>query len=183
MLLLLFTVVLFTGASQTGPHIVTANGFILQDEQGRTRAKLSMDSGKVVFVFLDAAGLKQMSLTSMADNSGHGHASLALGERAASARLVLAGSEPDEWAMLSDGGLFLSGKDTASIVLSNSGPFSPSLAIMDSRGYSTEMGVSEIVDRATGGMQKSSAASLALVGKDRKVLWTAPANDEESNHR
>ena len=79
-LLLLFTVVLFVGAAQTGPHTVNANEFVLQDDQGRTRAKLSVDSKKVALMFFDETGLQQLSLTSMKDNSGHGHASLALGE-------------------------------------------------------------------------------------------------------
>jgi hypothetical protein len=174
-----FTLTFLTGASQTGRHTLAANEILLQDDHGRTRATLSADSKKVAFLFLDESGHAQMSLTSLNDNSGHGHASLALGERAVNARLVLAGSDPDEWTTVSDGGVFLSGRGTASIVLSNSGPFSPSVEIMDSQGYSTDMGVSQLANRATGGVQKSSAASLALVGKDRRVLWSAPSVEGE----
>jgi hypothetical protein len=178
-LLLLFTVVLFVGAAQTGPHTVNANEFVLQDDQGRTRAKLSVDSKKVALMFFDETGLQQLSLTSMKDNSGHGHASLALGERAVTARLVLGGSDPDEWATISDGGVFMSGKGTGSIVITNAGPTSPSLSIMDSQGYSTELGVTDTTNPATGAVQKSSAASIGLVGKDHKVLWSAPTDEKE----
>jgi hypothetical protein len=172
-------IALFVGAAQTGPHTVNANEFVLQDDQGRTRAKLSIDSKKVALVFFDETGLQQLSLTSMKDNSGHGHASLALGERAVSSYLVLAGSDPNEWATISDGGVFLSGKGTGSIVISNSGPTSPSVSIMDSQGYSTELGVTQTTNPATGTVQKSSAASIGLVGKDHKVLWSAPTDEKE----
>jgi hypothetical protein len=173
----LSSLIFLAGATQTGRRTLTGNEFVLQDDQGRTRAKLAVDSKKVALVFLDVAGREQMSLTSMADNSGHGHASLALGERAVSARLVLAASHPDEWAIVSDGGVFLSGKETASIVISSSGPFSPSLSIRDSQGYATLIGVGQEVDVATGGVQKSSAASLALAAKDGRVLWSAPTDE------
>jgi hypothetical protein len=176
-LLLLFMIVLFAlGAAHPGKHSVTATEFLLQDEQGNTRARLSVDSKqRVALTFLDQTGREQLSLSSINDTKGHGHASLALGEGAVYARLALAASHPDEYAMISDGGLFLAGQDTTRIVISASGPRSPSLEIADSRGYATQLGVSSVTHDKSGGSQQSSAASIVLVGKDREVLWSAPA--------
>jgi len=173
-LFLLFAVVLLTGAAQTGRHGLTANEFILQDEQGHVRAKLFMDSRGASRVFLDATGRKEMSLGEQVDALGRGHASLRLGEGAATAKFVLAGSGQEEWATISDGGVFLAGKGTTRIVLSASGPDSPGIEVADSQGYATEVGVTGRVYPATGETQKSSAASLVLLGKDQAVLWSAP---------
>ncbi len=68
-------------AVQTGRHVLTANEFILQDSQGRTRAKFSVDSKGVALVFLDESGREQLSLDTVADTRGYGHAWLALGGR------------------------------------------------------------------------------------------------------
>ena len=173
-LLLLFAIVLLTGAAQTGRHALTADEFILQDGQGRTRAKLSVDSKGVALMFLDEAGRKQMSLTAQGDTLGRPHASLALGEGAVAARYVLAGTGRDEWATVSDGGLFLAGKGTTRVVLSASGPSSPSIEVADSQGYAAVIGVTGRVYPSTGETQKSSAASLVLMGKGNAVLWSAP---------
>lgn len=173
-LLLLFTIVLLTAAAQTGRRTVIANEFVLQDEQGRMRAKLFMDSRGASLVFFDATGRKEMSLGEQVDTLGRGHASLRLGEGAATAKFVLAGSGQEEWAAISDGGVFLAGKGTTRIVLSASGPGSPGIEVADSQGYATEVGVTGRVYPATGETQKSSAASLVLLGKDQAILWSAP---------
>lgn len=173
-LFLLLAIVLLTGAAQTGRHGLTANEFVLQDDQGHVRAKLSVDSKGVALVFLDETGRKQMSLAAQGDTQGRGHASLALGEGAVTARYVLAGTGRDDWATISDGGLFLAGKGPTRVVLSASGPSSPSIEVADSQGYATEIGATGRTYPSTGETQKSSAASLMLLGKDKSVLWSAP---------
>jgi hypothetical protein len=174
MLLLPIAILLFTGAAQTGPHALATNELILQDEQGHTRARLSVVSKGVELIFLDEAGRKQMALTSQSDALGRGHASLKLGEKAVTARYSLAGTSQDEWATVSDGGLFFAGKNTTRVVLSASGPDSPSIEVADSQGYAAKIGVTERDYPATGETHKSSAASLVLLGKDQSVLWSAP---------
>jgi hypothetical protein len=173
--LVLSVLVFLFGAAETGKRSIAANEFILQDNHGNTRARLSVDSKQhVALTFLDEGGHEQMSLASMNDTRGHGHASLALGEGAVKARLVLAATDPDEFVTISDGGVFLAGRDTARIVLSASGVDSPSIEIADSKGYATELGVNTVSHPTSGEHQRSSAASLVLVGKDRAVLWSAP---------
>jgi hypothetical protein len=172
-LLLLLSAIGLMGQAQKNKK-VEAERFVLLDEQGRERADLSIRSKGVALVFLDEGGHKQMSLSSLTDTAGHGHASLALGEGAVGARYTLGGSNGDEWVKISDGGLFLAGKDTTRIVLSASGFEGPSIEVVDSQGYSAELGVSSRDFPSTGERQKSSAASLVLIGKDRAVLWSAP---------
>jgi hypothetical protein len=173
-LLLVFTIIILTVAAQGGRRTVTANEFILQDEQGHVRAQLFMDSKGASLVFLDAAGRKQMSLGEQVDALGRGHASLKLGEGAATGRFILAGSSKEDWTTISDGGVFLAGKGTTRVVLSASGPDSPGIEVADSEGYSTQVGVTRRTYPTTGETQKSSAASLVLLGKDQAVLWSAP---------
>ncbi|HSY93157.1 MAG TPA: hypothetical protein VK812_17475 [Candidatus Binatus sp.] len=174
LLVLSIVALLLLGASQAARRTVTASEFLLQDDQGHTRARLSVDSKDVALVFLGESGQKQMSLKGSNDQLGRGHAALALGEGAVSARYTLAGTDKEDWATISDGGLFLAGKDTTRIVLSASGPTSPSIEVADSLGFASEIGVTSTTDSPTGKTHKSSAASLVLIGKDQSVLWTAP---------
>jgi hypothetical protein len=174
LLLLLLAAILLAGAAQPGQHTLTANEFILQDNQGRTRADLSVDSKGVAFTFFDEAERKQMLLMAGRDTTGHGHAWLALGERAANARLTLVGTDPDDFATVSDGGVFVAGKHTTRIVLSVSGPDSPSVEVADSQGYTAALGVSRFEQTGTGETHETSAASLVLLGKDGKAIWRAP---------
>lgn len=115
-----------------------------------------------------------MSLVARSDALGRGHAWLALGEGAVTTRYVLAGNGSEDWATISDGGLFLASNRTKRVVLSASGPSSPSIEVADSEGYATEIGVTGRTYPTTGETQKSSAASLVLLGKDQSVLWSAP---------
>ncbi len=171
---MLLAVLMFTIAAQTGhERILTASEFVLQDGGGRTRAKLAVDSKRVSLSFFDEAGQNQMSLVGLDDAQGHGHASIALGEGAVS-RLVLAGSSKDEWMTVSDGGMFLAGKGAARVAVVASGPDSPSIEVADADGYAAEVGVTGLVNPTTGKTQKSSAASLVLLGKGQAVLWSAP---------
>jgi hypothetical protein len=50
----------------------------------------------------------------------------------------------------------------------------PSLTLADSQGYSAVIGSSKLITTRTGEQHRTSAASLALFGKDGKVLWSAP---------
>jgi len=174
LLMLFIVVLLLLGATQIANRTVKGNEFLLQDDQGRTRARLSVDSKNVALVFQDESGHKQMLLTGRNDTQGRGHGSLALGEGAIGRRYELAGLDKEDWATISDGGVFLAGKGDTRIVISASGPTSPSIEVADSQGFASEIGVNSSIEPTTGKKLKSSAASLVLVGKDQSVLWTAP---------
>jgi hypothetical protein len=87
-----------------------------------------------------------------------------------------AATDPDDFAMISAAGVSLFGKGQTRIMLSASGPDSPSLEVADSQGYATQLGVSKLQNFATGRMQNTSAASLILLDKDRNVIWSAPVD-------
>jgi hypothetical protein len=50
----------------------------------------------------------------------------------------------------------------------------PNLEISDSQGFEARLGVTTTVTTLTGEQHETSAASLTLFGKDKKVLWSAP---------
>jgi hypothetical protein len=50
----------------------------------------------------------------------------------------------------------------------------PSLKLEDRNGYSAIFGSANLTTPSTGREERTSAASLTLFGKDKKVLWSAP---------
>jgi hypothetical protein len=50
----------------------------------------------------------------------------------------------------------------------------PSVYLNDEQGYSAALGNTDLVTPRTGETSKTSAASVVLFGKDKKVLWQAP---------
>jgi hypothetical protein len=50
----------------------------------------------------------------------------------------------------------------------------PSIIVNDAQGFSTQMGSIDLETIRTGEKHNTSAASIALLGKDGKVLWSAP---------
>jgi hypothetical protein len=50
----------------------------------------------------------------------------------------------------------------------------PGLEITDNEGFSTVLGRREMVAAGTGRRERKPAASLLLIGKNQKVLWSAP---------
>jgi hypothetical protein len=50
----------------------------------------------------------------------------------------------------------------------------PSLQLSDKEGFQAELGASSLVTLKTGETHRTSAASVVLFGKDKKVLWSAP---------
>lgn len=64
-----------------------------------------------------------------------------------------------------------SGQLRVDLVAPNGGP---SLKLEDENGYSAIFGSTDLVTPRTGRKEMTSAASLTLFGKDKKVLWSAP---------
>ncbi len=64
-----------------------------------------------------------------------------------------------------------SGELRVNLVAPDSGP---SLKLADHNGYSAIFGSTDLITPSTGRKEMTSAASLALFGKDNKVLWSAP---------
>jgi hypothetical protein len=64
----------------------------------------------------------------------------------------------------------LNGKDLVYISTSEG----PSVRLIDKEGFQAALGTSPLVTMKTGETHQTSAASVVLFGKDKKVLWSAP---------
>ncbi len=173
--LLLAAAVVVMGQARPS-RTVTADKFVLVDSQGRTRAVLQADSIRATLTFMDGVGRKRTVLSGGTGTTGHAFAHLELGEAAARGGFVL--GTPGGEVTLSDGGLVMGAyppnREAGSVLLQAPGPFGPDLELTDSQGYTANIGITRLVTPATGETHRTSAASVVLLGKGGKVLWSAP---------
>jgi hypothetical protein len=147
------------------PKNIEAESFTLKDANGRVRADLSMSG--------TGPSLK------LRDQSGTPLVTLSLNDAAPAGPLVLL-SDPRHHA-----GLSMSVLEGAGSQLSLTGeradiqahigvtPDGTTLALSDQDGFSASIGNG--LQPAKGGqVKKTSAASITLLNKERKVLWSAP---------
>jgi len=147
------------------PKKIEAESFILKDANGRVRAELSMAG--------TGPSLK------LRDESGSALVTLSLNDEAPGGPLLLL-SDPQHHA-----GLSMSVLGAAGSQLSLTGeradiqahigvtPDGTILALSDQDGFTTSVG-NDVRPSKGGQVKKTSAASITLFSKDRKVLWSAP---------
>jgi len=142
-------------------------GLALYDENGKARAVLGVVSdGTPVFGLYGANGNMRATLTAFSDGSkldlfdanGKTRAGLAVAS-AGSATLSLFDANEKPMASLVE---ILDGSE---------------LALTDANGFETDIGITDLITQMTGETHKTSAASIVLLGKDKKVLWSAPPQD------
>ena len=149
-----------------GPVVATtveAQSFVLKDANGHVRAELAMMGSTPSLKFRDESGsaLVTLSLNDkpagplllLSDPQHHASVALSVLENAGP-QLSLAGERPD--IQLSMGVT----------------PDGTSLELSDKDGFMTSIG-SGVLPK-NGQAKKTSAASIVLFGKDRKVLWSQP---------
>ena len=147
------------------PEKIEAGSFIMKDSNGKIRAELSMAATGPTFKLLDENGAPQMRL-SLNDSSPQGpmmllsdpqhHAGFSLSVfEGMGSQLSLVGARPDIQARM------------------EVAPGGTSLEMSDADGFTTSIGNGM---QASKGKQprKTTAASVTLYGKDRKVLWSTP---------
>jgi hypothetical protein len=153
---------------------VEANEFVLKDTNGVVRAKLGMG---LVFPLKDGPGLV------LYNEGGHERAAVAASEEQAQIRLTSGGpvtsfASSSMWAGLP-------GKDGSGVAIT--GPSGvvrmnldgaviggPQIALQDKEGYETHLGKTDTVFTKSGKTQQTSAASVVMFDKEKKVLWSAP---------
>jgi hypothetical protein len=147
------------------PKKIEAESFILKDGNGRVRAELSMAG--------TGPSLK------LRDESGAALVTLSLNDEAPGGPFLLL-SDPQH-----HGGLSMSVLGGAGSQLSLTGeradiqahigvtPDGTTLALSDEDGFTTSLG-NDVRPSKGGQVKKTSAASITLFSKDRKVLWSAP---------
>jgi hypothetical protein len=62
-------------------------------------------------------------------------------------------------------------KDLIFLTASAEGPL---IQVIDKDGYQTALGATALETIKTGAKNRTSGASVVLIGKDKKVLWSAP---------
>jgi len=155
-------------APTTGPAIpekIEAGSFILKDSNGKIRAELSMAGTGPTFKLRDESGTPLITL-SLNDSSPQGpmmlfsdaehHAGVSLSVlQGMGSQLSLVGERPDIQARM------------------EVAPDGTSFELSDANGFTTSIGNGM---QASKGKQpkKTTAASVTLYGKDRKVLWSTP---------
>ena len=154
-----------TPSPTLGPKIVEAESFVLKDANGRVRAELGMSGAGPSLKLKDEKGSALVTL-SLNDSAPGGpllllsdpqhHASFALSVLdGAGSQLSLGGERPDSQLRL------------------HATPDGTALELSDKDGFSTTIG-NGVQASKNGKTKKTSAASIALFGKDRRVLWSTP---------
>jgi hypothetical protein len=151
-------------AAPAGPTAVEAQGFILKDSSGRIRAELGMAGSTPSLKFRDESGSALVTLSLNSEAPGgpvlllsdpQHHASVALS--------VLEKAGPQ---------LSLTGERADIQLRMGVTPDGTALELSDKDGFTTSIG-NGIVPK-NGQVKKTSAASIVLYNKDRKVLWSQP---------
>jgi hypothetical protein len=152
-------------AAPVMPEKIEAGSFVMKDSNGKIRAELSMAATGPAFKLLDENGAAHMTI-SLNDSSPQGpvmllsdpqhHAGFSLSVlEGMGSQLSLVGARPDIQARMAVA------------------PEGTSLEMSDADGFTTSIGNGI---QASKGKQpkKTTAASVTLYGKDRKVLWSTP---------
>lgn len=154
-----------TAAEPAVPKNIEAESFTLKDSNGHVRADLSLAGAGPSLKLRDTSGSALVTL-SLNDSAPGGpmlllsdpqrHASFSLSVLDGSgSQLALVGGRPDIQLRLV------------------AAPDGTTLELTDKDGFSTSIGTG-VQAAKNGKVKKTSAASIALFGKDRKVLWSTP---------
>ena len=187
-------------ATQPVPQKITAHEFDLMDDSGRVRAELHIDFGnRPTLTFRDANGFplvtlaagdqpslclmragneEQILLTISKDYYG-------LGLYGKTARAGLAVTKGSPALSIFDE----TGKERAVLDLTAGGPSldlsdargypltsinTKGVMLYDGQGYRMDLGETELATPTTGATERTSAASIVMFGKDKKLIWRAP---------
>jgi len=152
-------------AAFTMPKNIEAESFVLKDASGRVRAELSMGGTGPSLKLRDQSGTALVTLSLnddkpagpfllLSDPQLHAGLSMSILEGAGS-QMTLTGARADIQAHL------------------GVTPDGTSLVLSDQEGFETNIG-SGVQAGKGGQVKKTSAASITLFNKDRKVLWSTP---------
>ena len=147
-----------------GPTAVEAQSFILKDSNGHVRAELGLAGSTPSLKFKDESGSTLVTLALNSDAPGGPMLLLSDPQHHASVALsVLEHAGPQ---------LSLTG-ERADIQLHMAvAPDGTTLELSDKDGFTTSIG-NGVVPK-NGQAKQTSAASIVLYGKQRKVLWSVP---------
>ncbi len=153
---------------------VEANEFILKDGNGKVRATLRMGGDFFAMPelnFIDEKGTTRLRLWGGRERVGdpanfsgvsvldeHGRERGMLDADANGAALAFMNAKGSDDALVRAEGIMVSGPVTVS----------------DEQGFRATLGTTDLTTPRTGEAHRTSAASLVLFDKDKKVIWKAP---------
>jgi len=162
--------------------LVIAAAFLLMGQASGTRTQDEVRARS--FVLVDAQGKQRATLDMYTDQPR-----LALSDTNGKIRVALAISQGGPALALVDA----NGKATASLFVTPDGPLldmlgansmqavtleipahGPEFKMNDANGFETDIGATDLITPTSGETHTTSAASIVLIGKDKKVLWSAP---------
>lgn len=165
--LLLSLLVVAASKNQSSPsHVVTAQSFELRDDAGRLRAQLSLK--------VPPDGRIPLAMLSLYDDAGNTSVLLASASAEASKGPVVSlfrGGQMVQMNIDDQRPLILMNGNAGSLALDAS---EPSLQITDRDGFEAHLGTAALNTPTTGVKTTTSAASLVLFDKDKRVTWSTP---------
>jgi len=147
------------------PANIEAQSFVLKDANGHVRAELSMDGEGPSLKLRDQTGAALVSLSLRDVAPGGPFLLLSDPQHHASVSISVAQGEGSQLSLIGE-----RADIQAHIGVT---PDGTSLELSDKDGFATSIG-NGIQPAKNGQVKKTSAASVTLFNKDRKVLWTAP---------
>ena len=147
------------------PKNIEAESFVLKDVNGKVRAELSMGGTGPSLKLRDQAGTALVTLS--LNDSAPGGPFLLLSDPQHHAGLSM--------SVLEGAGSQLSLTGERADIQAHIGvtPEGTSLALSDGEGFTANLG-SGMQPSKNGQVKKTTAASITLLNKDRKLLWSAP---------
>lgn len=160
--LAVFSAVVLMGQAAPPPRIVEAQKFVLKDADGKVRGWMGvMATGSELMLGNDNAQPMMRLLVSTDSSNLHFY-----GVRKGGMTLAVDSGDPSLSIVGADG------SGGAGITFGEGGP---GLTIEDGKGFSIVAGTAQLKAPAGGeGHQHTSAASVVLLDRNKKVLWRAP---------
>jgi len=165
----IFASVLFISAQSKTYKVVEANEFHLVDASDKVRAKLAMTTEV------------QKDIPNLSFYDAEGHSRIYIAASEGQSRIQLNDSQRSRFSAMWVGSPGISGSGVS--VDAPVGVFrvildgvieGPQLKLEDKEGYATVIGKTDLEFSNTGKKEQPPAASLVLLNKDKKVLWSAP---------
>ena len=160
-ILTLFSAVILMGQAAPAPRVVEAQRFILKDSDGNVRGWMGT-IGRGSELSLGNVDAQPMMRLIVSTDSSDLHF---FGSRKSGMNLGLDSGNPDISVMGAEG------SGGAGITFRENGP---SLTLVDAKGFSTIVGATQLEKPANGGTHSTSAASIVLLDRDKKIIWRTP---------
>jgi len=160
-ILVVFSAVILMGQVAPSAHVVEAQRFVLKDKDGNERGWLGT-IGKGSELTLGNVNAQPMMRLIVSTDASDLHF---FGSRQSGMNLGVDTGNPD----ISMAGAELNGETRITF-----GKDGPTLTLKDAKGSSTILGATQLEKPANSGAHPTSAASIVLLDRDKRVIWQTP---------